>query len=130
MAETLHEMAVRMVKGEDCQPQCGKGCGKCPAGRLRSENGVCLVRRIANVDNCEEQIEGLKAWAKEHPEPVYPSWYEYQQQTFPGHSRWICPMAFGVPCQCKSVTSVQACTKCRNSPIPADIAAKLGIRPM
>ena len=28
MAETLHEMAVRMVKGEDCQPQCGKGCDK------------------------------------------------------------------------------------------------------
>lgn len=65
----------------------------------------------------------------EHPAPVYPSWYEYQQQTFPGHSRWICPMAFGVTCQCKSVMSVQACTKCRNSPIPAEIAEKLGIMP-
>lgn len=67
MAETLHEMAVRMVKGDDCQPQCGKGCDKCPVGKLRSANGVCLVRRIAKVDNCEEQIEGLRAWAKEHP---------------------------------------------------------------
>lgn len=51
MAETLHEMAVRMVRGEDCEPMCGKGCEKCPAGKLRSANGVCLVRRLAKVDN-------------------------------------------------------------------------------
>ena len=74
MAETLHEMAVRMVKGEDCQPQCGKGCDECPACKLRSANGACLVRRIAKVDNCEEQIEWLRAWAAEHPAPRYPSW--------------------------------------------------------
>ena len=71
MAETLHEMAVRMV-GD----RCSNGCDKCPAGKLRSTNGVCLVCRIAKVDNCEEQIEGLRAWAAEHPEPMYPSWRE------------------------------------------------------
>lgn len=66
MAETLHEMAVRMLKYEDCQPQCGKGCENCPADKLRSANGVCLVRRIAKVDNCEEQIEGLKEIGRAH----------------------------------------------------------------
>lgn len=125
MAETLHEMAVRMVKGEDCQPQCGKGCGKCPAGRLRSENGVCLVRRIANVDNCEEQIEGLKAWAKEHPEPVYPSWDEAWKNLFPGAVKAPCPRAF-FGCECMVDIG---CAKCGSRPIPAEIAEKLGIKP-
>lgn len=125
MAETLHEMAVRMVKGEDCQPQCGKGCGKCPAGRLRSENGVCLVRRIANVDNCEEQIEGLKAWAKEHPEPVYPSWDEAWKNLFTGAVKAPCPRAF-FGCECMVDIG---CAKCGSRPIPAEIAEKLGIKP-
>ena len=128
MAETLHEMAVRMVKGEDCQPQCGKGCDKCPAGKLRSANGVCLVRRIARVDNCEEQIEGLRAWAKEHPEPRYPTWNEWQNSMFPDAEGDMSPCEFGnrdrFNCEGKT------CDECTQQQIPADIAAKLGIRPI
>lgn len=128
MAETLREMAVRMVKGEDCQPQCGKGCDKCPAGKLRSANGVCLVRRIAKVDNCEEQIEGLRAWAAEHPEPRYPTWEEWQERMFPNRSRDISPCEFddGNRFNCR----LKTCEGCMLEPIPADIAAKLGIRPI
>lgn len=128
MAETLHEMAVRMVKGEDCQPQCGKGCDKCPAGKLRSANGVCLVRRIARVDNCEEQIEGLRAWAKEHPAPRYPTWREWQKNVFPdaGDDMYPCNFLSYAECGCKW----PSCIECRERPIPADIAAKLGIRPI
>ena len=120
MAETLHEMAVRMVKGEDCQPQCGK---------LRSANGVCLVRRIAKVDNCEEQIEGLRAWAAEHPTPRYPTWSEWQHSMFPGAGDDMYPCSFlsYTECKCKGWSS---CAECRGRTIPADIAAKLGIRPM
>ena len=128
MDETLHEMAVRMVKGEDCQPQCGKGCGKCPAGKLRSANGVCLVRRIAKVDNCEEQIEGLKAWAAEHPAPRYPTWREWQHSMFPDAEGYMSPCEFGnrdrFNCEKKK------CDECRGQQIPADIAAKLGIKPI
>lgn len=128
MAETLHEMAVRMVKGEDCQPQCGKGCDKCPAGKLRSANGVCLVRRIAKVDNCEEQIEGLRAWAAEHPAPRYPTWTEWQQKMFPDASEVM------EPCSFASVDKLGCagllCRECREQPIPADIAAKLRIMPI
>lgn len=128
MAETLHEMAVRMVKGEDCQPQCGKGCDKCPAGKLRSANGVCLVRRIAKVDNCEEQIEGLKAWAAEHPTPRYPTWREWQKNVFPDAGGDMNPCSFLsiAESECKW----PSCDECRDRPIPADIAAKLGIRPI
>ena len=129
MAETLHEMAVRMVKGEDCQPQCGKGCDKCPAGKLRSANGVCLVRRIAKVDNCEEQIEGLKAWAAEHPEPRYPTWREWQYSMFPNAGDDMHPCSFLSHRECKC-NGWSTCDECRERPIPADIAEKLGIRPI
>ena len=100
-------------------------CDGCPL--YDDDSLVCqftLCEKYLSYDTAERIV--LK-WAEEHPE--YPSWYQYQETTFPGHTRWICPMAFGVPCQCKSVTSVQACTKCRNSPIPAEIAKKLGIKP-
>ena len=128
MAETLHEMAVRMVKGEDCQPQCGKGCDKCPAGKLRSANGVCLVRRIAKVDNCEEQIEGLRAWAAEHPAPRYPTWTEWQQKMFPDASEKMEPCSFASVDKCGCAGLL--CEECREQPIPADIAEKLGIKPI
>ena len=129
MAETLHEMAVRMVKGEDCQPQCGKGCDKCPAGQLRSANGACLVRRIAKVDNCEEQIEGLMAWAKEHPELRYPTWREWYTTTFPNVKLFfICPGYFGDGDI--NACGNYRCGECVNRPIPADIAEKLGIKPI
>ena len=128
MAETLHEMAVRMVNGEDCQPQCGKGCDKCPAGKLRSANGVCLVRRIAKVDNCEEQIEGLRAWAEEHPAPRYPTWDEWQHSMFPDASVKMMPCSFTSKDKlgCRGLI----CLDCRKQPIPADIAEELGIKPI
>ena len=128
MAETLHEMAVRMVKGEDCQPQCGKGCDKCPAYKLRSANGVCLVRRIAKVDNCEEQIEGLRAWAAEHPAPRYPTWREWQHSMFPDANANMYPCSF--MSYVKSECDGSLCSECVNRQIPADIAEKLGIKPI
>lgn len=128
MAETLHEMAVRMVNGEDCQPQCGKGCDKCPASKLRSANGVCLVRRIAKVDNCEEQIDGLRSWAADHPAQRYPTWREWQERMFPYRDRNISPCEFDDSSRfnCKA----KNCGQCMDEPIPADIAEKLGIRPI
>ena len=78
MAETLHEMAVRRV-GD----RCTLGCAGCPAKALWDKNDICLIRLVLKAENCEEQIEGLKAWAKEHPEPMYPSWQETWLSLFP-----------------------------------------------
>ena len=125
MAETLHEMAVRMIKGEDCQPQCGKGCDNCPAVKLRSANGVCLVHRIAKVDNCEEQIEGLMAWAAEHPAPMYPSWREAWQSLFQGACA-PCPAEWFRE-ECPKGT---LCIECIERPMSKKVADKLGIRPI
>lgn len=124
----MAEFTEVMRQAKRMHDMCNRGgysCADCP---LDCPDGRCMLD-FDDKFKPEEVECYIMDWAMEHPEPVYPSWYEYQQQTFPGHSRWICPMAFGVPCQCKSVTSVQACTKCRNNPIPAEIAEKLGIKP-
>lgn len=128
MAETLHEMAVRMVRDEDGDPRCGSGCDGCPMDELRDQNGSCLVCRIAKMDNCEEQIEGLRAWAAEHPVPRYPSWQEWQKKVFPGAGDDMYPCSFlsYTECECKR----SSCDECRGRPISADIAEKLGIRPI
>lgn len=128
MAETLHEMAVRMLRDEDGDPRCGSGCDGCPMDELRDQNGSCLVCRIVKMDNCEEQIEGLRAWAAEHPAPRYPTWKEWQESAFPDASDAMNPCSFASldELRCNELS----CKACREQPIPADIAAKLGIRPI
>ena len=100
-------------------------CDGCP---LHDDDGlVCrfaLGEKYLSYDTAERIV--LK-WAEEHPE--YPSWYQYQETTFPGHTRWICPMVFGVECPSKSTTDAHACKVCRDNPIPAVVAEKLGIKP-
>ena len=100
-------------------------CDGCP---LHDDDGlVCrfaLCEKYLSYDTAERIV--LK-WAEEHPE--YPSWYQYQETTFPGHTRWICPMVFGVECPSKSTTDAHACKVCMNNSIPAEIAEKLGVKP-
>lgn len=124
MAETLHEMAVRMV-GD----RCTLGCAGCPAKALWDKNDICLMRLMAKAKNCEEQIEGLKAWAAEHPAPRYPSWREWQESVFPDFSRRIDPCEFMDFTELKCGEQL-TCRACQEMPIPADIAAKLGIKPI
>ena len=100
-------------------------CVRCP---MQGKGGCMVVADVENIDYVEAERK-IMDWAAEHPEPVYPSWYQYQETSFPGHTRWICPMMFGVECPSKSVTTAQVCTVCRNNPIPAEIAEKLGIEP-
>lgn len=93
------------------------GTDECP---LYCEN-LCYARQMIHVhgDDAGRLEDVVIAWAKEHPEPVYPTWYE-----------WL--------------TSIGALTRILNpdvasnlveiglsllDPIPADIAQKLGIEP-
>lgn len=123
MTETLHEMAVRMV-GD----RCTLGCAGCPAKALWDKNDICMMRLMAKTENCDAQIEGLRAWAEEHPAPRYPTWTEWQERMFPDRSCDITPCNFDSMrrFQCNS----HLCNVCMNVSIPADIAAKLGIRPI
>lgn len=100
-----------------------RNCSRCP---LRSEEGTYCggIDTLRDRDDATTEKTVL-AWAAAHPEAVYPSWAEYQDEMFPDHTRKICPMMFGVEClSCNAV-----CEDCRNKPMPAEIAEKLGVRP-
>ena len=121
MAETLHEMAVRMV-GDRCTLE----CAGCPAKALWDKNDICLIRLVLKAENCEEQIEGLKAWAKEHPAPRYPSWNDGWKSLFQNAVFAPCPRHFfGEKCQ-----EGMKCPECRKRPMSKKVAEKLGIKPI
>ena len=93
----------RMCKFYQSRRSCPKGC---PMSGL-------------NISQCRKQLVdayvdaeyAVMAWAAEHPEHVYPTWFE-----------WL-----------KSVGALPAeqtiCHRGLEQPIPADIAEKLGIEP-
>lgn len=126
--ETMHDTAVRLSAG-----RCGNGCDGCPAALWRDSNGACLIRRIAKIGNAEEQVINLQNWAAEHPEPVYPSWEEGWRQLFPEADirRTFCPETFGDKYRCDwCQDDNDNCDECLERPMPAEVAEKLGIKPI
>ena len=113
--------------------------------RMCSSYGTrCTGCVIGNVDECclyikapnswgDADIKDVEAkvmkWAAEHPEPKYPSWHEAWRQLFPDGQGSPCPSYYNMkhePEWCGS----DDCKRCKNRPIPADIAEKLGIKPI
>ena len=90
-------------------------CGNCPMGESR----LCGFE-ISDIGDYElqEAETFITTWAAEHPEPVYPTWAEWLE------SKHVI-----------TVTQIDDYTKkvlpafYMFSPIPADIAQKLGITP-
>lgn len=74
------------------------------------------------------EFQEVMDWAKAHPEPRYPTWKEWWRREFPNADTDIAPCMFGVR-ERFGCTSGN-CDKCRAQPIPADIAEKLGIKPI
>lgn len=77
-------------------------------------------------DDTTERI--VLKWAEEHPEQVYPSWEEAWQQLFPESVGTPCPANYGRKYQNICCSNV-LCVNCKQRPIPAEIAEKLGIKP-
>lgn len=105
-------------------------CTQCPLSRVNARCGHSLCLDIGSI-NAEEAAEiehAVMAWAAEHPAQRYPTWNEWQDSTFPNRSRDVSPCEFddGNRFNCEA----KECEKCMNEPIPADIAAKLGIKPI
>ena len=84
-------------------------CGVCAL------NGCTAVYDSDGTEDYADIERKVTAWAAEHPEPVYPTWYEWLKDmglTFhDAESSWI------------------GFTERIHHPIPADIAQKLGIEP-
>lgn len=102
-------------------------CSECPIGDI--EGLECGITPMADMD-CAEVERRVMQWAAAHTELAYPSWNEWYKKNFPTEyydSKRICPMIFGDGKNCYRETD---CDRCRNGLIPADIAEKLGIKPI
>lgn len=110
------EMVVRICKHPDTD------CRHCP---LADDFGCTHGYIIADI---LEKKEEIAKWLKEHREPVYPSWSDIWQEWFPDAKSAPCPeIYFGVKC---CYADDKSCAVCKDKPIPAEIAKKLGIKPI
>ena len=110
---------VDVLRQFDRMCKSNAGCFNCP---LHEPDGVSDRCSIGAFINDSERIEReVMSWAAEHPEPVYPTWGEWFV------SRGMLPEKWD------NLTSAYMNVGCVpnliHSPIPADIAQKLGIEP-
>ena len=132
MAEFCEVMkqAHRMCEAHD------NSCAGCP---LASEAHECRLElgyydeipECWNLSKLPEIERIVMGWAAANQEPRYPSWNEVWRQLFPDASNAPCPL-YCVPAHVvkEYCAAPRKCAICRNQPIPADIAEKLGIKPM
>lgn len=83
------------------------------------------------ADTPEELEARIMRWAAEHPEPKYPTWYGMWKQLFPTAECVPCiKVAIGNEYKPKEGCDAIRCDVCKMRRIPADIAEKLGIKPI
>lgn len=99
-------------------------CVSCP---MQGKEGCMVVADAENIDYVETERK-IMDWAAEHPEPVYPSWAEGWKQLFPYGDDVPCLGLFDTKYYDGDCME-RSCTKCKNAPMPAEIAEKLGIKP-
>lgn len=112
------------------------GCADCPMLDVDALNKCNLIfgKEYTPEDllNIEQRIV---QWAKENPEPQYPTWKEWVATCFPTAKETLCPQSFMSEDEwARHVNGRKcgqlSCDECINTPIPADIAKKLGINPI
>ena len=90
-------------------------CADC---KMYSSVDESVCRGIPDKDEAKI-IEGfVMSWAAENPEPVYPTWYDYLYSVTRKGKKDEWP-----------ITDHDFCKWLNKTPIPADIAEKLGIKP-
>lgn len=109
----------------------GDECSECPLAEANTgtNGGLCVSVGGGSAEVYKLIEERVMQWAAAHPELAYSSWDEWYRQNFPDayyDGKRVCPNIFGGREDCARETD---CDKCRDRPIPADIAAKLGIKP-
>lgn len=123
----MSEFTEIMRQAERLCAAYGGMCGmrNCP---LNDENACCILPDQDCKDYNElERI--IMDWAAEHPEPVYPSWEDGWRQLFPESSGTPCPANYGK--KYRNICCLNTlCVNCKQSPMPAEVAEKLGIKPI
>ena len=113
-----------------CETFCDANCSKCPIGNAKALE--CGITPTSEMD-CKEVERRVMQWAAEHPEPVYPSWKEGWKQLFPEADirHTLCPEVFGDKYKCDwRHDDIDICDECLKRPMPAEVAEKLGIKPI
>lgn len=109
-------------------------CNDCPLAHQIDKFTNCDLN-LTPCDFTDETILQIEVkvnqWAAENPEPQYPTWREWQKENFP-----YLPDSYPLvhPCNFMSIYDAKCdnhsnCGTCRDKPIPAEIAEKLGIKP-
>lgn len=107
-------------------------CNDCP---MSSSNVQCAMACDKDYTDAvlKEFEQTVMQWAKEHPEAQYPTWREWQNENFPDAPVRLTPCSFMSEERHEKIMGKEceflSCADCVNTPIPADIAKKLGIRP-
>lgn len=101
-------------------------CASCPC--YNDENEECCFQCWGDIEDWAEIENRLNEWDKEHPIPQYPTWEEWQKESFPKCQKNISLCNF-VECPQNAFSFEYCLDVCRQQPIPTDIAKKLGIKP-
>jgi hypothetical protein len=127
MAEFCEVMkqAKRMCKALE-------SCWECQMPRKNKEYSCPLCDVNSETGEVEKIERIVMDWAAENPEPRYPSWNEAWRQLFPDAIKGSCPCKqhfIGREYVGKSCYG-EGCRECLEQPMTADIAEKLGIKPI
>lgn len=128
MAEFAEVMRQAHRMCEEC------GCADCPMLDVDAI-GNCnqIFDKKYTLEDLVDIEQRIVEWAKENPEPQYPTWKEWVETRFPTAEDEICPHVFMSADEWARFMGMERCHKrcsqCLDTPIPADIAKKLGIRP-
>lgn len=105
-------------------------CNNCILPRRSDE--MCILEyvpaKITDEEIAEIEAKTMK-WAAEHPEVRYPTWLEWQRNHFPDAAITMRPCVYisYTDARCRDYKD---CGDCQSQPIPADVARKLGIKPI
>ena len=132
-------MAEFQVVMKQAKRMCGQiaDCNECP---LDLPEG-CRMQPYSlphnwDVEEFEKAADIVMDWAAQNPEPRYPTWNEWQEANFPEgcNAGGILPCRFVGKEEMERITGNECngffCRRCANTEISADIAEKLGIKPI
>ena len=112
-------------------------CDNCILSRNSDEMCIWEDAPARLTDEVIAEIEAKTLqWAAErleHPESRYPTWQEWNDLNFPDSDDYNTPCGFMPKKKVEALMGKKCinlnCSQCIKSPIPADIAEKLGIKP-
>ena len=125
----MAEFSMVMKQAKRMCEASGDTCLKCPADC----GGTCAFIKSPwslTEEKIAETERIVMDWAAANLEPRYPTWKEWQDTNFPNNDALMRPCIFESEEYFGCSKLEIGCEECMNKPIPADIAEKLGIKPI